>query len=57
MFPMKAFHSPSIFPLYFLYPVHLFQSLGEALAILEEGSWIHLTKFLANNFACDFGRT
>jgi hypothetical protein len=51
LFLVKAFHSPSFFPLYLLYPVHLFQSLGEALPALEERSWIHPTKFLANNFA------
>jgi hypothetical protein len=56
LFPVKAFHSPSFFHFYLLYPVHLFQSLGEALPAIEEESWIHLANFLANNFACDFGR-
>jgi hypothetical protein len=57
LFLMKELHSPSFFPLYFLYFVHLFQSLGEALLSLEEGSWIHPARYLANNFAYDFRRT
>jgi hypothetical protein len=38
LFPMKAFQPPSFLFLYFIYPMHLFQSMGEALPSLEEGS-------------------